>query len=140
MPSIDTDEHPDPVRLCEGELYRDGDGHEVWRIKEIGTGRVLREGIASDSEYKWLLETFNHGEEYAAEQDGCAFCTPADAGELREELAEIYTRDFLMPSMCDRACRVISKLVRATGLSEEEIIATAKDDAECLLAMSELVA
>lgn len=70
----------------------------------------------------------------------CAFCTPADTGELREELAEIYTRDFLMPSMYDRARRVIRKLVRATGLSEAEIIATAKDDAACLLTMPEPVA
>ena len=28
-----------------GELYRDESGHEVWRIKEVETGSVLREGI-----------------------------------------------------------------------------------------------
>jgi len=69
MPSTDTDEHPDPAGLCEGELYHDGSGHEVWRIKEIETGKVLREGIASDHECKWLLDTFNRNEEYADEQE-----------------------------------------------------------------------
>jgi hypothetical protein len=70
----------------------------------------------------------------------CPFCAPADPGELREELAEIYTRDLLMPSMYDRCRRIIRKLARATGLSEEEIIATAKQDAEYLLLAPELVA
>jgi hypothetical protein len=70
----------------------------------------------------------------------CPLCTPADPGELREELAEIYTRDFLMPSMYDRSVRVIRKLGRATGLSEQQIIATAKQDAEYLLLASEPVA
>jgi hypothetical protein len=60
-------------------------------------------------------------------------CAPADPGELREELAEIYTREWLMPSMSRRAHRVIGKLARATGLSEAEIIETAKQDAEHLL-------
>lgn len=63
----------------------------------------------------------------------CPVCTPADPGDLREELAEIYTRDFVMPSMYDRSVRIIRKLLRATGLSEAEIIATAKQDAEYLL-------
>ncbi len=63
----------------------------------------------------------------------CPLCTPADPGELREELAEIYTREFLMPSMYDRSVRVIRKLARATGLTEQEIIAAAKQDAEYLL-------
>ena len=70
----------------------------------------------------------------------CPFCTPADPGELREELADIYTRDMLMPSTYDRSVRIIRKLARATGLSEEEIIATAKQDAEHLLLDPELVA
>jgi hypothetical protein len=70
----------------------------------------------------------------------CPFCTPADPGELREELAEIYTRDLLMPSMYGRSICVILKLVRATGLSEQEIIATAKQDAEHLLLVPEPVA
>jgi hypothetical protein len=63
----------------------------------------------------------------------CPICAPADPGELREELAEIYTREYLMPSMYRRAHIVIGKLARATGLSEAEIIETAKQDAECIL-------
>jgi hypothetical protein len=70
----------------------------------------------------------------------CPCCTPADAGELREELADIYTRDMLMPSMYTRSVRIIRKLARATGMSAEEIIATAKRDAEHLLLDAELVA
>jgi hypothetical protein len=56
------------AELCVGELYRDDNGNEVWRIKEIVTGNILREGIASDHDYRWLLDAFNHGEEYADEQ------------------------------------------------------------------------
>jgi hypothetical protein len=41
----------------------------MWRIKEIGTGKVLQEGIASDHDYKWLLDSYNRGEEYADEQE-----------------------------------------------------------------------
>ena len=62
---------------------------------------------------------------------------PRDAGELREELADIYTRDFLMPSMYRRACRIIRSLARSTGLSEEAVIQTAKQDAEHLLLAKE---
>jgi hypothetical protein len=29
----------------------------------------------------------------------CPFCAPADPGDLRGELAEIYTRDFLYTSL-----------------------------------------
>jgi hypothetical protein len=54
--------------LCIGELYRDEKGHEVWRIKEAETGNVLREGIASDRDYRWLLDVFNHGDDYVDEQ------------------------------------------------------------------------
>lgn len=68
MTSTDTDTGQ-PAELCVGELYRDGSGNEVWRIKEIETGKVLREGIASDHEYKWLLDTFSRGEEYADERE-----------------------------------------------------------------------
>ncbi len=60
----------------------------------------------------------------------CPFCAPVDPGLLREELAEIYTREMLMPSMYRRARRIIGKLVRATGLSRDEIIANAIADAE----------
>jgi len=52
-----------------GELYHDDDGHEVWRIKDKDTGQVLREGIASDSEYRWLLDAFNHGDDHADAQE-----------------------------------------------------------------------
>jgi hypothetical protein len=45
-----------------------------------------------------------------------------------------------MPSMYGRSICVILKLVRATGLSEQEIIATAKQDAEHLLLVPEPVA
>lgn len=61
------------AELCAGELYRDADGHEVWRIKEIETGKVLREGIASDHEYRWLLDCLNHGDDYADEQEAKRF-------------------------------------------------------------------
>jgi hypothetical protein len=50
----------------------------------------------------------------------CPPGTPADPGELREEFAEICTRALLMPSMYDRAVRVIRKLARATGLTEQD--------------------
>jgi hypothetical protein len=70
----------------------------------------------------------------------CPFCAPIDAGLLREELAEIYTREFLMPSMHRRAGRIIRRLARATGLGQDEIIATAIQDAECLLLAPEPVA
>jgi hypothetical protein len=53
------------INLCVGELYRDADGQEMWRIKEINTGFVLREGIISDRDYLWLLDAFNCGEDYA---------------------------------------------------------------------------
>ena len=62
---------------------------------------------------------------------------PHDAGELREELADIYTRDFLMPSMYRRACRIIRSLARSTGLSEEAVIQTAMQDAEHLVLAEE---
>jgi hypothetical protein len=45
-----------------------------------------------------------------------------------------------MSSMYDRCRRIIRKLARATGLSQEEIIATAKQDAEYLLLAPEPVA
>jgi hypothetical protein len=70
----------------------------------------------------------------------CRFCAPADAGELREELADIYTRDMLMPSMHRRAGRIIGKLARATGLSRDEVIANAIQDAEHLTLVPEAVA
>jgi hypothetical protein len=59
-------------------------------------------------------------------------------GRSRADLTSL-ARDFLMPSMFDRCRRVIRKLAHATGLSEEEIIATAKQDVEYLLLVPELV-
>lgn len=36
-----------------GRLYRDADGHEVWRI--VGTdGRVVADGVASDHDAEWI--------------------------------------------------------------------------------------
>ena len=58
------------AELCVGELYRDDQDQEVWRIKEIGTGNILREGIASENDYEWLLDAFNHGEHYADAREG----------------------------------------------------------------------
>lgn len=70
MTSTDTDtDSAEPAELCVGELYRDGSGNEVWRIKEIETGKVLQDGIASDHDYNWLLDSYNRGEEYADEQE-----------------------------------------------------------------------
>jgi hypothetical protein len=46
MTSTDTTTSEEIAELCVGELYRDADGHEVWRIKEAETGRVIQEGIA----------------------------------------------------------------------------------------------
>lgn len=38
-----------------GELYRDADGHEVWRIRSAA-GVVVAEGVASDHDAAWLAE------------------------------------------------------------------------------------
>lgn len=52
------------AEIAVGEKY----GDELWRIKEVGTGDILRDAITSEREYRWLLDSFNHGEEYADEQ------------------------------------------------------------------------
>jgi len=52
------------AEIAVGEKY----GDERWRIKEVETGTVLRDAITSEREYRWLLDTFNHGDEYADEQ------------------------------------------------------------------------
>jgi hypothetical protein len=70
----------------------------------------------------------------------CPFCAPPDPGDLRAELAEIYTRDLLMPSMHRRAVRLIQRLARITGVAEEEVIAHAVLDAACLRPETEAVA
>ncbi len=76
-----TEQH---AALCAGELYRDEDGHEVWRIKEIETGKVLRDGIASDHDYRWLLDTVNHGDDYADEQGAAPDAALGDPPKPRE--------------------------------------------------------
>ncbi|UGS26351.1 hypothetical protein K8F61_17250 [Microbacterium resistens] len=38
-----------------GELYRDENGHEVWRIRDR-KGNVQHEGVASDHDAAWLAE------------------------------------------------------------------------------------
>lgn len=52
------------AEIAVGEKY----GDELWRIKEVDTGNMLRDAITSEREYLWLLDTFNHGEAYADEQ------------------------------------------------------------------------
>jgi hypothetical protein len=69
----------------------------------------------------------------------CPLCAPSDPGLLREELAEIYTHDFVPLSTSRRARWIIGEIARLVGLSREEVIATAKADAEYLLLTSEAV-
>lgn len=38
-----------------GELYRNDNGNEVWRIKDEN-GNVIQENIASDYDAQWLAE------------------------------------------------------------------------------------
>ncbi|MGH2852685.1 MAG: hypothetical protein ACRDLF_00630 [Solirubrobacteraceae bacterium] len=52
------------AEIAVGEKY----GDELWRIKEVETDTVLRDAITTEREYLWLLDTFNHGEEHANEQ------------------------------------------------------------------------
>jgi DNA-binding transcriptional ArsR family regulator len=52
------------AEIAVGEKY----GDELWRIKEVETGNVLRDAITSEREYLWLLDTLNHGDDYANEQ------------------------------------------------------------------------
>jgi hypothetical protein len=55
-----------------------------------------------------------------------------DPGQLREELADIYTRDLLSPAMYRRANQIIDRISRLTGISREQIITDAKADADLL--------
>jgi hypothetical protein len=64
--ATDTDKTADRYT---GELYRDDAGNEVWRIKEIATGEIARDGIASDGDYRWLLDCMNHDCDYADLQE-----------------------------------------------------------------------
>lgn len=52
------------AEIAVGEKY----GDELWRIKEVETGTVLRDAITSEREYLWLLDSFNHGDDYANER------------------------------------------------------------------------
>ncbi|HTU78590.1 MAG TPA: hypothetical protein VMF09_07505 [Solirubrobacteraceae bacterium] len=52
------------AEIAVGEKY----GDELWRIKEVETDNVLRDAITSEREYLWLLDAFNHGDDYANEQ------------------------------------------------------------------------
>lgn len=38
-----------------GELYRDADGREVWRVRDE-SGQVIAEGVASDHDARFLAE------------------------------------------------------------------------------------
>lgn len=52
-----------------------------------------------------------------------------DAGELREFIAEQYSRGHLRPASMDRLRWAMRRCCRLTGLSEETIICTAVADA-----------
>jgi hypothetical protein len=69
----------------------------------------------------------------------CPLCAQSDPGLLREELAGIYTNDFVTLSTRRRAHRIIGEIARGVGISREEVIATAKADAEYLLLAPEPV-
>ncbi len=57
-----------------------------------------------------------------------------DPGELREELAGLYTHDLLSPSKARRAWNLVRKLSRLTGISRETIQADATADADAIQA------
>jgi hypothetical protein len=63
----------------------------------------------------------------------CPLCAPSDPGLLREELAEIYTQDFVSLPTRRRARWIVGEIARSVDLSRDEVIATAKADAEYLL-------
>jgi hypothetical protein len=53
-----------------------------------------------------------------------------DPGLLREELAEIYARDFVPLSTARRARWLPREISRLTGISREQVEADARADAE----------
>lgn len=55
-----------------------------------------------------------------------------DAGALREQLAEIRSRGFLSPRMLRTESRIVARITALTGLSADEVRATADDDAQAL--------
>ena len=69
----------------------------------------------------------------------CPLCAQSDPGLLREELAGIYTHDFVTLLTRRRARWMIGEIACGVGVSREEVIATAKADAEYLLLAPEPV-
>jgi hypothetical protein len=63
------------AEIAVGEKY----GDELWRIKEVETGNILRDAITSEREYLWLLDSFNRGDEYADEQQARRDAAPTGA-------------------------------------------------------------
>ena len=60
----DLDDASTNDRNVKSELYRDKEGHEVWRIyeeKPDGSFLVLHEDVASDYDAAWLLDAASHG-------------------------------------------------------------------------------
>lgn len=55
MASTDTLAQPADALLTFGSLYRDENGHEVWRILDTD-GAIYADGIASDFDAQWLAE------------------------------------------------------------------------------------
>jgi hypothetical protein len=49
-------------RKASMDLYRNADGHEVWRILDA-TGAVVHEDVASDHDAQWLLEQVTAADE-----------------------------------------------------------------------------
>jgi hypothetical protein len=60
-----------------------------------------------------------------------------DPGEMREELGHLYTQDLLSPSKARRAWRLIRQISRLVGISQDEVQANARADAEAIQAENE---
>ena len=58
-PATSAVESVEDALLAHGELYRDEDGHEVWRIRDTD-GNIYADGIASDFDAQWLAEQMVH--------------------------------------------------------------------------------
>jgi len=60
----DSSEAPTEDHLVKNELYRNDEGHEVWRIYEEqsdGSFLLLHENVASDHDMLWLMDAAKHG-------------------------------------------------------------------------------
>lgn len=55
-----------------------------------------------------------------------------DAGVLRKRLAEIRSRGFLSPRLLRTESRTVARIAVLTGLSADEVRATADEDAQAL--------